>query len=116
MYKTAQEAVLSLLGHFSPIGLATLFGIDDAHIYRARRGDITPTVERVLRERGLIPPKPRRVRFTADCEQEMLDEINDHCKTMAATHQELLYVMWRLYKMELSIYEFDGRRDLDQIQ
>lgn len=58
--KNAQEAISEALKYVKPKSLAELLKVDDAHIYRGRKGDITPTLQEALITAGLIPPPKKR--------------------------------------------------------
>ena len=53
-YTSVRDAVEGELDLMMPRRLAEALNINDAHIYRARQGDYTPTLIRALKEQGLI--------------------------------------------------------------
>ena len=76
-YKTPLEYIqMDAFRHF-PKAMASDLGIDDAHIYRARKGDFTPTFVKALREKGLIPPKETRCRIAADVTPAQRDRLHE---------------------------------------
>jgi len=70
-YKTARQYIEACFANdCTPRQLAYRLDIDDAHLYRARKGDITPTTVAACQKLGVIPPPKTRVRIAADVTEE----------------------------------------------
>lgn len=65
-----QEATEAALDVITPLGFASLLGVHNSHIYRARNGDYTNTYVCALRSNGIVPPREKRIRVCADVESE----------------------------------------------
>lgn len=63
MYDSTREAVTALLAQSSVKDTADALGVNITHVYRARRGDYTPTLLKALTAAELIPEPPRRRRY-----------------------------------------------------
>ena len=94
-HANAKEAMSAILNHWTPRDYARWIGIDDAHIYRAKNGDITPTLERKLRELGIIPPPRHRTRFSGDT--PLAPVIAAEARRMGKTNGEFLEYLMTLY-------------------
>lgn len=100
MYKRADEALDALLQYFmgNVKGLAITLGIDDAHIYRGRKGDITPTLKKALISSGNLLPPPKRCRLAADVSPELREAIRAEADRRGLTMGELIERMWDLWQ------------------
>ena len=94
-YTDAVQAVQVMTAFRSPISLAAGLDIDDAHIYRALKGDVTKTLKRKLQELGLIPPPRKRVRFSGDT--RLAAEIAAEARRRKMTNGEMIDLMWGCY-------------------
>ena len=70
---TFRGYLLDCLRTVTPLGLASLFNVNNAHIYQARKpgGRVSPTLKRVLRPHMealdlLAPARPRRLKIRRD--------------------------------------------------
>jgi hypothetical protein len=96
-YPSTKEYMKHLLEWVSPKQAAKYLGVNSAHIYRAKKGDITPTLARAVAAKGYAPPR-RRVRWSPDCTPELRDAIRAECDRMGLTNGEILKLMWQGYK------------------
>jgi hypothetical protein len=94
---TPKQAMSRLFALYSPKYITNMLGIDNAHIYRARQGEITPTLRRALQDRGLVPPPRRRVRFSGDVDPELRDAIVADARQLEITNGEMLALMWQAW-------------------
>jgi hypothetical protein len=67
-HRHGKNSVKRILKGFYDDGLNTLeiariLGVHDAHIYRAKRGHVTPTLMAALVDGGYMLPKPKEVGF-----------------------------------------------------
>ena len=61
---TADEAMAILVSRWKPLAIADSLCVNDAHVYKYRkRGYISPTLRKALREKGFTPPRPKRYRL-----------------------------------------------------
>lgn len=95
--KTARDAISRLLKHLKPQALARKLGINSAHIYRGRSGDITPTLETALVENGYLPEPETRDRFCGDVGEILHGLLNQECERLGLTHGQLLHRMYVIY-------------------
>ena len=63
MHNSPREAITALLGRLSVTDAADSLDVNVTHVYRARRGDYTPTMLKALRRLELIPEMKRRIRY-----------------------------------------------------
>jgi hypothetical protein len=87
---------------YSPKHITELLGVDNAHIYRARKGKITLTLENALRDKGFVPPPRPRVRFSGDVDPELRDAIVAEARRLDLTNGEMIKGMWLGYLLSLS--------------
>lgn len=52
------DALRASLAALTPCQLADELGIHNAHVYRARKCDFSPTLVAAMRRDGMIPPRP----------------------------------------------------------
>lgn len=95
-HKSAHSAFSELLHRFNDDcqKIAAHLRLNDAHVYRARQGDITPTMRRALIEKGMINGPRKRVRFAADVSPDLRDEITAEARRCEITNGALLKCMW----------------------
>ena len=102
-YQTARQAMDHYFEIFWPRKVAAFLNVDDAHIYRARRGDYTPTLVKRLRERGVIPPPEPRVRWSPGCTPDLRDAIRAECDRLELTGAEMLVEMWAMWTVATAV-------------
>ena len=98
-WNSAEEYMIDALPRYSVKRLARFLGVHNAHIYRARGGDITPMLRRAIAARGFAPPPPprHRVRWSPDCTPELRDKIRASCEQEGMTSGQFLEAMWNAY-------------------
>lgn len=97
-YNTPHQAMNNLFAEMSAVNVwELLMPIDNAHIYRAKVGDYTPTLIKRLQDLAYIPPPVPRVRWSPDCTPELREAIRAECDRLGLTSGEMLKALWLVY-------------------
>jgi len=99
-FSSADEFAKAICSCYTAKSIADFLGINNTHVYRARKGDITPTFARAVAAKGFAPPPPprKRTRFAADVSPELRDAIRAECKKWGLSNGDMLMSMWAAYR------------------